>query len=225
MRNSFKYFLKIPKMEQHKIIIVDDHLLFAQGLKLVLENNAKYIVSEIVDELDKVMQNVKTFLPEIILLDVNVNGINSKDICENITVQFPKIKVIVISMHHEFNIIREMKRAGAKGYILKNTSQEQIFKALEQVVTGKEYFEEEVSNILTQGQNAHEFNLEQLNPREKKILALILKDKTNKKIAENLGLSIKTIEFYRTSLYIKLDVKNIIQLVQKVQKMNYWNEL
>jgi DNA-binding NarL/FixJ family response regulator len=210
-------------LQLKKIVIVDDHLLFAQGLQLVIEKNTTHRVVGIVDDLEKVLSNVSYLVPDVILLDVNVHGQNSKTVCEKLTFRHPTVKVIVISMHHEYNIIREMRKAGAKGYILKNTNQDQIFKALDKVLTEGEYFEDEVSSILTKGFASSEFSLDQLNPREKKVLDLILKDKTNKKIAEELGLSIKTIEFYRTSLYIKLDVKNIIQLVQKVQKMNYWN--
>jgi two-component system, NarL family, nitrate/nitrite response regulator NarL len=210
-------------LQLKKIVIVDDHLLFAQGLQLVIEKNTTHRVVGIVDDLEKVLSNVIYLVPDVILLDVNVHGQNSKTVCEKLTFRHPAVKVIVISMHHEYNIIREMRKAGAKGYILKNTNQDQIFKALDKVLTEGEYFEDEVSSILTKGFASSEFSLDQLNPREKRVLDLILKDKTNKKIAEELGLSIKTIEFYRTSLYIKLDVKNIIQLVQKVQKMNYWN--
>jgi DNA-binding NarL/FixJ family response regulator len=212
-----------PQMKQNKIIIVDDHLLFAQGLKLGLENDLKYEVACIIDDLEKVIKTVKSIMPNIVLLDVNVNGVHSKEICEQLKNGFPALKIIVISMHHEYNIIREMKNAGASGYILKNADLDQIFKAIETVMAGKEFFENEVQSILKHGQNVSEFNFEQLNPREKKILSLILLDKTNKIIAEELSLSVKTIEFYRTSLYIKLEVKNIIQLVQKVQKMNYFN--
>jgi DNA-binding NarL/FixJ family response regulator len=210
-------------MNLKKIIIVDDHLLFAQGLKFGLESNPIYQVGCIVDDLEKVLPAVKSNKPDIVLLDVNVKGEHAKDICQKLKSQFSKVKIIVISMHHEYNIIREMKNAGASGYILKNADMVQIFKAIETVLAGKDFFEDEVLAILKQGQTASEFNFEQLNPREKKILSLILLDKTNKVIAGELNLSIKTIEFYRTSLYIKLEVKNIIQLVQKVQKLNYFH--
>jgi DNA-binding NarL/FixJ family response regulator len=190
---------------------------------MVLEKQQLYYVVGIVDNLENVIATISHTLPNIVLLDVNVNGKTSKETCEKITSQFPSIKVIVISMHHEYSIIKDMKKAGAKGYVLKNDSQDQIFEALEKVLKGEEFFVGEVAAILNKGKAFSEFSLNELNPREKKVLNLILKDKTNKKIAEELGLSIKTIEFYRTSLYIKLDVKNIIQLVQKIQKMNYWD--
>jgi two-component system, NarL family, response regulator NreC len=206
------------------IVIVDDHLLFAQGLKMVIEKVPNYKVVSIIDDIDLVLKSIANLKPNIILLDVNLNGKNSKSICESISFQFPEILVIVISMHHEFTIIREMKLAGAKGYLLKNSNQDQIYKAIEIVSNGGKYFEDEVGQILNKGATSGEFSLEQLNSREKKILKLILLDKTNKKIAEELSLSIKTIEFYRNSLYIKLNVKNIIQLVQKMQKLKYWDE-
>jgi DNA-binding NarL/FixJ family response regulator len=207
----------------HRIVIVEDHLLFAQGLQMVLEKQQLYHVVGIVDNLENVITTIGHTVPNIVLLDVNVNGKTSKETCEKITNHFPSIKIIVISMHHEYSIIKDMKKAGAKGYVLKNESQDQIFEALQKVLNEEEFFVGEVASILTKGKVFSEFSLNELNPREKKVLNLILKDKTNKKIAEELGLSIKTIEFYRTSLYIKLDVKNIIQLVQKIQKMNYWD--
>lgn len=208
-------------MIKHKIIIVDDHLLFAQSLKFGLENNTLFTVESIVDDLGKVMNAVKIINPHIVLLDVNVKGQLSMETCEQLRVFNPDLRIIVISMYHEYKFIREMKNAGANAYILKNADLEQIFKALETVMEGKDYYENEVKTILKKGQLSSEFNIDELNPREKKILGLILTDKTNKKIAEELKLSIKTIEFYRTSLYIKLDVKNIIQLVKKVEKINY----
>jgi DNA-binding NarL/FixJ family response regulator len=207
-----------------KIIIVDDHLLFAQGLKMVIEKVPNYKVVSIIDDIDLVLKTISNLKPNMILLDVNLKGRNSKSICEAINFQFPEILVIVISMHHEYTIIKEMRQAGAKGYLLKNANQDQIYKAIEVVANGGKYFEDEVEQILSKGASSGEFSLEQLNSREKRILKLILLDKTNKKIAEELNLSIKTIEFYRNSLYIKLNVKNIIQLVQKMQKMKYWDE-
>lgn len=208
---------------KNKIVIIEDHLLFAQGLQMLLEKGKNYTVVDIVNDLENVINSISLAKPDIVLLDVNLNGKNSKETCEKITVQFPNIKIIVISMHHEYNIIKDMKKAGAKGYVLKNDSQDQIFEALEKVTQHQDFFVGEVGSILSKGNDFSEFSLNELNPREKKVLNLILKDKTNKKIAEELGLSIKTIEFYRTSLYIKLDVKNIIQLVQKIQKMDYWD--
>jgi DNA-binding NarL/FixJ family response regulator len=114
-----------------------------------------------------------------------------------------------------------MRKAGADGYILKNASQASILTGIDEVLLGKKYFEEEVKSIISNAKNQKPESIELLNPREKKILNLVLKDNTNKKIADEMKLSIKTIEFYRNSIYTKLDVKNLLQLVQKTKELNY----
>jgi DNA-binding NarL/FixJ family response regulator len=205
----------------HAILIIDDHLLFAQGLKLLIESKPGYKVSEIIQNNDTLNSKIKSLEVDVILLDVNLNGVLSFEVCKKLKTQLPQTKVIAVSMHHEYNIINQMRKAGADGYILKNASQASILAGIDEVLLGKKYFEEEVKSIISNAKNQKPEGIELLNPREKKILNLVLKDNTNKKIADEMKLSIKTIEFYRNSIYTKLDVKNLLQLVQKTKELNY----
>lgn len=205
----------------HAIIIIDDHMLFAQGLKLLIESIPAYKVIEIIQTTETLYAKIKSLKADVVLLDVNLNGELSFGVCEKLKMELPNTKIIAVSMHHEYNIINQMRKAGADGYILKNANQFTILNGIGEVLSGKKYFEEEVKTIITDAKNQKPEGIELLNPREKRILDLVLKDNTNKKIADEMKLSVKTIEFYRNSIYTKLDVKNLLQLVQKIKELNY----
>lgn len=199
-----------------KIIIVDDHLLFAEGLATMLQQSQVEVVG-LFTNAQGVIQHLRTLPTDIILLDVNLESDNGVDLCKQWLKEVPTVKIIGLSMHHEYRYVAGMYKAGAKGYLFKNTGRREILTALEAVSRGDTYFRGEVAAILASKVISTETI--QLNPKEKKILSAVVEGKTSRHIADELGISIKTVEFYRNSLLIKFEAKNSIELVNKTRDL------
>ncbi len=198
-----------------KLFILDDHTLFAQSLASLLLQERQDFDIQFFDKSAGVMAAIQTHNPAIILLDINLQEeINGIQFCKTILNKYPNKLIIALSMFHEKRHILGMKKAGAKGYLIKNTSKEKILLAIDTVLEGKNYFNE-VDFVLTND----DFKSEtiDLNPREKKILECLMIGQTSKAIAQQLNVSIKTIEFYRSSLLIKFNAKNVVELINKAK--------
>jgi len=199
-----------------RIVVIDDHLLVGEGIRALLPPHI-----EVVGVFTTPPQDVSFLLalhPDVILLDINLNITNGLDLCKAWLRLYPSLKIIGLSMHHEYRYLSGMQKAGAKGYLLKNANQAQIIEAIEKVMQGDTYFTEEVAAILASG--AAQASTIDLNPKERKILQEVIEGKTSRQIAENLNVGIKTVEFYRNSLLVKFNVRNSIELGNKARKMD-----
>lgn len=208
-------------MEKYKVIIVDDHLLFSQGLKLIIEHHPSYEVLEILNSSNQVIESVRRHQVDIILLDVNLGTEFSFDLCKKIKKNEPNVKIIAISMHHEYRIISQMMEHGADAYIFKNSDIDTIQSALAAVLKNETFLDKEIEKILSSHKTESLTGIASLNSREKKVLDLIIADNTSKAIAAQMNVSIKTVEFYRSNIYSKMGVKNLLQLLTKIKDLNY----
>ena len=201
-------------MEKNKIVIVDDHLLFSNSLKKLIEGFADYEVTKqigngkvLVDYLSK-----ETNPPDLILLDVKMPVMDGKATMDWIALHRPELKVLVLSMDDDESTIIYMLRKGAKGYILKDIDPIQFKEAIENVLHKGFYHSERVSAVLL-GEIYKPTDKEvQLNERELSFLDLACSDKTYKEIASEMYLSPKTIDGYRATLFKKLNVKSRVGL-------------
>lgn len=198
-----------------RIVIIDDHLLVGEGIKALLPPHI-----EVVGIFTKPPQQLSSVLelnPDVILLDINLNTISGIDLCKTWLKLSPSLKIIGLSMHHEYRYLAGMQKAGAKGYVLKHANHTQIVEAIEKVMQGDTYFAEEVAAILASG--ASQASAIDLNPKERKILKEVIEGKTSRQIAECLNVGLKTVEFYRNSLLVKFNVRNSIELVNKAREI------
>jgi DNA-binding NarL/FixJ family response regulator len=209
-----------------RILLVDDHKIFTEGIASLLLHEADF---NIVGECQTALQ-VKRFLAsdeiDVVLLDINLGADNGLDICKYITENNPKVKVLAMSMYNEESFITRMIKNGALGYILKNTSAEELLKAIRTVYTGKTYQSEEVMNIIMRGlsrKKQQEKNLYEIRftRREKEVLELIAKGKTTREMASELCLSEKTVETHRSNLLSKFEVKNVVSLLKIAMEYGY----
>ncbi len=209
-----------------KILLVDDHKIFTEGVASLLLHEPDF---EVVGECQKVEQ-VKDFLKKIsidvILLDINLGGESGLDICKFIVEHNPSIKILAMSMYNDESFITRMMKNGASGYILKNTSADELLKAIRTVYQGKLYQSAEVLEVILRGlsrQKQQERSLYQIRftRREKEVLDLIAKGKTTREIANHLFLSEKTIETHRSNLFSKFDVKNVTSLLKIAAEYGY----
>ena len=201
----------------YKILIVDDHKLFREGLKLLL-SNLDYI-SEVYEAengqvfLDLIQNGI---VPDLVLMDIEMPELDGILATQAVMVTHPEIKIIALSMYGEDAYYYKMIDAGAKGFLLKNSEFDQVKEAIDTVLDGSNYFSEELlySIIKKFKTNQKEWsNGEELSEREQEILYLICKGYSNQEIAEELFISKRTVDNHRANILFKTNTKNTASLV------------
>lgn len=212
-------------MSPIRLIIVDDHLLVRAGVRLLLENLPDFqIVAEAGNGLDA-LQLIGKHLPDIVLLDIALPGLNGLDVTERVKNEFPTVRVLLLSMHNSEEYVLRAMRLGAAGYLLKDTGPAELELALRAVARGESYLSPAISRHVIDGyvqrtnpptSNGSPVNLpgKQLSPRQEEILKLIADGHTTKEIAQQLGITAKTVDAHRTSLMKELDIHDIAGLVR-----------
>jgi len=201
-----------------KVVLVDDHNLFRDGLKYVLgqEENIQVIAeaSDGIEFLD-ILKNNK---PDIVLMDISMPRMNGIEATSKAILKYPDLKIIALSMFGEENYYFNMLQAGARGFILKDSGFEELLKAINKVLEGDNYFSNKILTSLIKSQadvNKSKKNGEteiKLSKREVEVLTLICEGYSNKEIAERLSISQRTIEGNRSSLLIKTGSKDSVNL-------------
>lgn len=190
-----------------KILIVDDHPVVVEGLKKVLHN---YTCLAAYTGKDALLI-LREFKPDLVMLDINLPDINGIDLCKTMIDQNKGLKILAISYFNQRSYVSRMMENGAKGYILKNSTEEEIIEAITNVLSGKEHLSEEISDILLKKHNSDETFLTR---RELEILRLIADGYTNAVIADKLFVSPLTVDSHRKNLIMKLDAKNTASLIK-----------
>lgn len=196
-----------------KIIIADDHSLIRDGLKAMLQkDNFCSIMGEAANGIE-LLELLKKVECDVVCTDISMPEMDGVEATTFITKNFPKVKVVCLSMHEEVSFIKQMMEAGAAGYVFKDAPREELQLAIETVNKGKKYFNQKLFDILLNVEsNGKEENV--LSSREKEILKLIAEEYTNPEIAGKLFLSVRTIDTHRQNLIQKLNVKNTAGLVK-----------
>ncbi|KYG82481.1 response regulator [Roseivirga echinicomitans] len=206
-------------MNKIRVFLVDDHTLIREGVKNSLTN---YPHIEVVGEAkdgEEALSRLALCEAELVIMDVSMPCMGGAETTKLIIEKYPNTNVMVLSMHNEETMIREMLNAGALGYILKSTNMTELLEAIETVSKGEIYFTKEVSaNIMKQlvkgKANSQSQSLDKLTKREIEILKLIAEEFTNHEIAEKLFISPRTVDTHRRNLIQKLQAKNTAGLVR-----------
>ncbi|MFA7444657.1 MAG: response regulator transcription factor [Flavobacteriaceae bacterium] len=189
-------------------IIVDDHLLFAEGLARILGDMQHLKLLKIVHSYSEVMQLLTQNKVDLILLDIKLKDENGIDICTLIKTLYPDTKVILISMFDPNSLATEIKKCNANGYIPKSTDAKEVKETINAVLDGEDVFLELSSNC------AKETLVEKLiTSREKEIIALIKQGKSAKDIAEILSISVFTVDTHRKNILKKLNLSSVKDLI------------
>lgn len=204
-----------------KLLVADDHTMFVDGIESILKAEDDLLVSGKCYDGPSVLQFVKNHPTDIVLLDVNLPGMNGLEVCKTLASEHPDVKVLAISMFNEESFVTEILNHGAKGYILKNTGRDELLKAIRTVYEGKSYFSKEVTETIMKGlMNQRKAStrtnsfIPKLSRREKEVLKLIAQEFTTQEIADKLFISLKTVESHRSSLLSKLNARNSAGLVR-----------
>ncbi|WP_430410089.1 response regulator [Kordia sp.] len=207
-----------------KLGLVDDHNLFREGIKSLLDKISDVtLVLEAVNGKD-MFTKLKNDVPDVILLDLEMEEMNGVDATLKLQETYPDVKILILTMHKEERMISYLMEIGANGYLLKDTTREELEEAIKTVVKSGFYFNEFVSQALLKGlKNKSGKPLKigkdyHLTARELEVLELIAQEFTTAEIAEKLFLSVRTIEGHRKNLISKLGVKNTAGLLIKAIK-------
>ncbi|HYC40454.1 MAG TPA: response regulator transcription factor [Chitinophagaceae bacterium] len=203
-------------MEKITILLVDDHKLIRESWSFILNNDPRFQVIGECSSGAEAIEFVTNNLPDVVLMDINMSPINGFDATRQILKQSPRTRVIGVSMHTMPAYARRMLQLGAKGYVTKNSSKEELLEAIVQVHAGGKYICEEVKNILAhreldEKRDQPDMNL--LSRRELGIVQLIREGLSSKEIALRLDISLKTVEVHRYNILKKLNLKNTAALV------------
>ena len=211
------------------LCITDDHPLILEGLRMVLHDQQEIQVVRTCMSGEELIQYLdEGSLPDIILLDINMPGINGIQACAQIKKNHSGIKVIGLSMNAENHLVKLMMKNGADGYLHKNSGADEIIQAIQDVMQGRIYVSEEISSNLLQAKNlaplVSNSPFPRLSAREKEILGLIIEEKTTQEIAQQLFIGFGTVETHRRNIMIKLGVKNTAGLVRTALEYNLTRE-
>ena len=204
-----------------KILIADDHAMFADGISSILNTEENInVIGQCLDG-PSVLDYLAKEKVDILLLDVNLPGMSGIDVCKKVTTDYPATKVIAISMFNEESFVTEILNNGAKGYVLKNTGREELLRAINTVLSGKSYFSDDVTDTIMKGlmnqrkaSKVTKKELPKISRREKEVLELIVKEHTTQEIANKLFISLKTLESHRSNLLAKMNARNTAGLVR-----------
>lgn len=202
-------------MEKITVLLVDDHQLFREGLSLLLGNMSN--ISEIIEanNSESFFVQLKIKQPDIIFMDIDMPGGDGIDATKKALALFPDLNIIALSMYDDEDYYTRMINAGAKGFILKNSGIKEVEAAINNVISGKNYFSQEIMAGLLKNINRRSQNIKstELSDREIEVLYQICKGLSNQEIADNLCISKRTVDKHRENLLSKTNVKNTAGLV------------
>ena len=201
-------------MDKQKVLLVDDHEVVRVGLGLIIGNHPQFEVVGYAKNLAETMEQIKEHNPDIIVLDIRLQGENGIDICREIKKLFPKIKILILTSFGDDELVMQAIMAGANGYLLKEVGNDELLQGLETIAEGGSLLDPlTTARVLSMMKNMAEGKKtdsirEKLSDQEYKILALLGEGKTNNEIGEFLNLSPKTVKNYVSNLLSKLELNN-----------------
>jgi two-component system response regulator NreC len=207
-------------MEKIRVFLVDDHTVVRQGLRRILESDEEIeIVGEAGDGRTAI-DLVQKLRPHVVVMDVAMPELNGIEATRQILKRVEGAKVLVLSMHGDDVYVRQALKAGARGYLLKDSEDLDLIKAVKAIRAGGSFFSPPVSKVVLSGylgdkaEGDAEDGVARLTDREREVLQLIAEGKTNKEVAHALSVSVNTVETHRKHIMEKLDLHNTAELVR-----------
>jgi two-component system, NarL family, response regulator NreC len=202
-------------MKRIRILLADDHAVVRAGFKMILSAQADM---EIVGEAGngrEAVESAEELKPDIVVMDVAMPELNGIEATRRLAASLPHCRVVALSMHKDSVYVREILRAGARGYLLKDSPAGDLVSAVRAVASGQSYLSPGVSNAVLDDYRRHVTNpIDLLTTREREVLQMIAEGKTNKEIAGVLNLSVYTVDAHRGRIMEKLNLHSINELVR-----------
>jgi DNA-binding NarL/FixJ family response regulator len=206
-------------MEKINVLIADDHRIFRDGIRSILEKEQDILVVDEAANGAEVLEKIDRLKVDVLILDIDIGKPGGIEITRTISSTHPEVKVLILSMISLHDFVINALESGAIGYILKNTGKDEVLTAIRSVAKGDSYFSKEVSAILIEQLHmprSHKKHLTDipLTPREIEVLELIAQEFSNQEIADRLFISIRTVDTHRRNMLEKLGVRNTAGLVR-----------
>lgn len=211
-------------MEKITILLADDHQLIRETWRFILSSEPCFSVVGVASSGEEAIEMLKTIRPRIVLMDINMGGMSGFEATSQIRKLSPGTRVIGVSMHSMPAYAKKMLKMGASGYVTKNSSKEEFFKAIFEVSKGNTYICEEVKNIITSQEfdtQSSRPDINKLSKRELEIVQFIKSGLSSKEISNRLGVSLKTVEVHRYNILKKLTLPNTAALVNFVNQNGF----
>jgi two-component system response regulator NreC len=206
-------------MNKIRVLLADDHRLIRAGLRLVIEQAEDLVVAGEADDGRQAVALAKTLKPAVVVLDIGMPNLNGIEAARQIQEAVPDASLVMLSMHSDETYILRALAAGARAYLLKDSAEGDLVRAIHAVVEGKSFFSPAVSKVLLEDyvrklrRSGAQDSYELLSPREREILQLVAEGKSNKEIASLLNLSVYTVETHRARIMEKLNLRGVPELI------------
>jgi len=209
----------IQQVKQIRILLADDHNVMRRGLRLLLESQPGFVIVAEAADGAAAVERAKETQPDVVVLDIAMPHLSGTDAAQRISELLPETAIVILSMHSDEGYLLRALKAGAKGYLVKDSPEGDLIEAIKAVNEGKAFFSPEVSRMLVEDYvrelrtRGIEDSYDLLTSREREILHLLAEGKSNKDIAALLNLSLFTVETHRRNLQDKLNVHSLAELI------------
>lgn len=208
-------------MEKIKIIVVDDHSFIIDGIKAMLGSEPDIEIIGSGSNGKEAIELNRKLSPDVIVMDISMPEMNGIDATKEIKSHNKKVQILALTQHEDSEYIFQFFKAGGEGYLLKNSKKEEFIEAIRTLMTGNHYFSKKISHLMINGflsarnpDTSDKKDKIPLTRREVQIIRLISNDLSNQEIADELNLSLRTVETHRRNIMQKLNVKSVVALVR-----------
>ena len=206
-------------MNPIRVLLADDHTLIRAGLRMVVVSQPDFTVVGEANDGREAVELAEQLKPDVVVMDIGMPSLNGIEACRQIHDSLLGTQVIMLSMHSDEGYVLRALKAGAKGYMLKDSAEADLASAIRAVTAGKSFFSPAVSKILLEDymrklkRTGAEDSFDLLSPREREVLQLVAEGKSSKEVANLLSLSVYTVETHRAKMMQKLNLHNIPELI------------
>jgi DNA-binding NarL/FixJ family response regulator len=197
-----------------RLTIADDHPVIIDGIKTILDQQEEIVLLDTVHDGNSLIESIQKEAPDIILMDINMPGMNGIEATSKIRKEYPEVRVLAFSQYKEKRFVKQILKSGASGYLLKNSAGNELVKAIQMVMDGGMYLSADLPGIFDDKPKRSDRLFPDLTPREIDVLKCICEEKNTQEIADTLFISANTVETHRANLLLKVGAKNTAGLVK-----------
>lgn len=196
-----------------KLFLVDDHHIVLDGLRSMFDQDTRFTILGYASSAEEALKKLETQTPDILITDYRLPGVSGLELSILVKEKYPSTKRVILSMHDEGLLVKQILKEGVDGYLLKSIQQTEFKNALQQISKGVPYVSPEITRLILSDM-LHERPEELLTEREREILNLIAKEHSNKRIAEKLFISERTVETHRKNIFRKTNTTSLVGLIK-----------